>query len=290
MYRVLFLSDMHLASFDEEFIRGLRLIDDGLSWDIDHIVIGGDTVDACQFEVLEEFLRQLKVRQRLSAQKMTIVPGNHDIYPISTRSIPKIAAPSENFESFVGLVKETCIGRGATQLLRNSVYPIGKVLGKNLVLAALDSTREDHYNPNQWTAGEIQEEHIKAVRKFFLKHKKVKHKILVVHHYPWYEGNSEWRLFFPSDIVDPPPAILRQWIVESGATFILCGHIHDTKLKKISPRCRALRMGVSGQYNEYKDYGGEKIRAYYILDFHDNGRVSVYPREFTDLELDRLIK
>ena len=288
MYRVLFFSDLHLASFDEDFIRALRMIDDGLTWDADHIVFGGDTVDACQFEVFEELVRQLKIRKWFSADKMTIVPGNHDIYPISSRSIPKISTPNENFATFLKIVAPCCEGKNSHKLLSTSSYLFGKILAPGIVLAALDSTREDHYNPNQWTAGEIQQQHMEKVTEFFGKHKKCLHRILVVHHYPWYEGNSEWKLFFPSDIVEPPPTLLRQWMEDSLATYVLCGHIHDIKTKQLSRNCRALRMGVSGEMNEYKSKNGERIRAYYVLDFLDNGRVNLIPREFTDSQLDRL--
>jgi WD40 repeat protein/GTPase SAR1 family protein len=83
--RILHLSDLHLAGNSalkqllEPLDADLRGID---VQELDYLVVCGDLADNCDpdgFALAEKFLRELMARFRLSADRLILVPGNHEV-------------------------------------------------------------------------------------------------------------------------------------------------------------------------------------------------------------------
>ena len=150
--------------------------------------------------MLREFWNGLKDLDWTSSDKLTIVPGNHDIFPGSTRSLT-LGLPGSIRKEFNKITKPCRKGI----LLRGQPYPLGKKLSSNAALVAMDSTRQGALNLFQWAAGELPWEHVVAAREFFTKHRKVKHRIIVIHHCPWLHENASQSRRFPMHFLGNRP-------------------------------------------------------------------------------------
>jgi DNA repair exonuclease SbcCD nuclease subunit len=252
---------------------------------VDHLVITGDLVESGQMNVVEAFLSALKERSWSSADRLTLIPGNHDIFPASIRVVPPLRRPTGNFDTFVKLTRGSRIGVGGTKLVRGEPFPFGKMLKKDVALVGMDTTRNGQYNPRRWAEGELQAHHCKAVEEFFAEHPKAKHRVVAMHHHPWRE---EFEVgWIEQNFTTPPPEEVEAWLRDSGATLVLCGHVHQEngiEERRLGKKCRVLRAGTAGGVND-EDGEGDKLRVYHLVDLEANGRVRIKARKFWDSEL-----
>ena len=266
MYRIAHFSDFHLSAQDENFDYALDLIDDAIDNDADHIVISGDIVGSQQMDVVKAFLTQLSRRKWASADKLTIIPGNHDIYPDLKWKWP--ARPDKTFKEFTRLTRRQRIGERSDSIFSNKQFPFKKTLNKNVVLAGLETTMNGVCSPISFANGNLEEEDIDAVTEFFDEHGSAKHKILVCHHYPFDTEFFAIRglVIVNGGFTDPEPEIARNWLCHTGASLVLCGHVHENHTKKLGKNCRMVCAG-DGQNGKY-----------YLLDLNTDGTVKIYPQ------------
>src|SRR5436190_1703248 len=81
-YRIAHFGDLHLGDFDAEFEWTLDMVDDAFERGANHVVFTGDIVDAAEVDVIEGLVRELDKRGH-GPRQISLVPGNHDIYPLS---------------------------------------------------------------------------------------------------------------------------------------------------------------------------------------------------------------
>lgn len=290
--RLAFMSDFH-ADDEEDIDRALAMIDDALVPDlgVDHVIIGGDIVDRAQQDLLQRFANGLK-RRKGKDRMPVIVPGNHDVYPVSKRDIGSSIidyvggvlgpTPTERYEEFCRLFAGGRGKRGSVRLIPGCDYPFGRVLGENVVIAALDSTRNGTLDPREWAAGELREEEIAAVARFFESNAFARHRLIVMHHSPWTEYSESENRNFPMGMAEPSWDVAVKWLAGTGASLVLSGHWHcrdSVELrKKLTWRMRGFRAGVSGEANE----DGSEV-AYHVIDLRGDGSYRVAERAF-DLE------
>ena len=290
--RLAHFSDFHLSRLDRDFHRSVALVDDAIGQEIDHLVITGDVVESGQMGVVKAFITALKQRRWASAARLTVIPGNHDIFPASFRAIPSLRRPSRNFEKFAELTRGSRTGSGVSRLLRGNPYPFGKVLSKDAVLAGIDTTRNGQSNPLRWAEGELPEQQRTAVTKFFSKHAKAKHRIVAMHHHPWdedfEEGWFEQRIGrVQKNFTTPPADEVRGWLRECGATLVLCGHVHaedGIAKRQIGKHCQVLRSGTAGGVDD-ADESGDKLHIYHLVDLEPGGRTRFTCRKRWDSQL-----
>ncbi len=265
-------SDLHLQALDEEYDWVLSMVDDAAERGADHLVITGDLVDAAQLRVAESLIKDISERGYGSGSKLSIVPGNHDIFPVTfppSLSIPHGFRPQKNFEWFCEATKPSRRGRSCRQLFRGHPYPFGKELSRKVVLAGLDTTRSETANLLKWASGEMDGNDIDAIGEFFDEHPNAVHKILLLHHYPF--RDFDHYSFAPEmEFVDPEPTVARNWIRWTGATLILCGHIHAFGRWKVLSRDCYLNCADS-DINHYED--GTTGRTYTLITLDDDGGV-----------------
>jgi hypothetical protein len=309
IFQLAFMSDFH-ADDEDDIDRALFLVDDAVEQGADHLVIGGDIVERAQPRLLERFARGL--RRRGLAGRTTVVPGNHDVYAASKSDISNIFGSGrdlilgktpfgqdaqERFEAFGRLFGGGRSGHRGERLFSNTAYPFSRVLTENVVLVALDSTRNDTKSPLGCAAGELQEEDIDAARAFFEAHPRARHRLVVMHHAPWIEYSegeeipSKWRRLpgvpdaIPMGMADPDHETAVEWLKRAGATLVLCGHwhAHDDVAKKISLG-RSLLGFCAGTAGGLGNDDGDA--AYHILGLRPDGRWNTTERAFSEEELE----
>ena len=285
-FRLAHFSDFHLTEINEDFHRSLALVDDAIEQGADHLVITGDLVESGQMEVVKAFLVALKQRRWAGAKRLTLIPGNHDIFPFSKRVISPIRRPTAIFDEFVALTRGSRTGAGVTKLVRDEPYPFGKVLHKGVVLVGMDTTRNGKFNPLRWSEGELPEHHRDAAAEFFAEHTKAKHRIVAMHHHPWKEffHGGKW---IEQNFTTPRPEEVEAWLRKCGATLVLCGHVHQVagiEARQFGRKCRVLRSGTAGGVDD-EDADGNKLRIYHLVDFGTNGKVQITARKFSDGEI-----
>ncbi len=286
MYVLAHFSDFHLRAIDEEFDRALALIDDALDQGVDHIVITGDIVDVAQIDVVAAFMKALRARSWGTPDKLTITPGNHDIFPVAWSALRSPLAlfkrPTSRFEALCRKLRSCNSGR----LFSNAMFPLGKCLSRDVLLAGMDTTRNEMYMPWQWSQGELPEEDIDQVQEFFAS-RSVAHRIVAMHHFP-YDVEIDAPSPTPKDCTnfhEPDAETVRSWLRWTGATLVLCGHHHWSGERSMGRNCRLVCTGSSGGLdNEYED--GDSDRTYHIIELHRSGRVRIVPRVFCGEELD----
>lgn len=201
-YRLAHLSDFHFADLDDDFDRGCALVEDAIEQDADHLVVTGDIVDAGQMAVVRGFIRYLKGRAWAGPDRLTVIPGNHDIFPISSHSLPSLRRPTSLFQEFTQATRGC--RTGAERLVADGPYPFGKVLCPDVVLVGMDTTRNGQFSPLNWSEGELEEHHQGAVTDFFALHSKAKHRIVAMHHHPWEEDMVWWGSLFENELHHAP--------------------------------------------------------------------------------------
>jgi 3',5'-cyclic AMP phosphodiesterase CpdA len=288
IYRIAHLSDLHLTGVNQDFGCCLALVEDATAHGAEHLIISGDLVECGQMKVLKDFVAALKDRGWAGSNRLTIVPGNHDIFPASTRVLPVLRRPTSIYHDFAAITRGSRTGKGFRSLLRGAAYPFGKLLNDQVVLVGLDTTRNGERNPQNWAGGELSEEQMAATEEFFTQWSHVPHRVIVMHHHPWREGfdtHSIERIIgrVEQNFVKPSPEEVFAWIKSSNATLVLCGHVHQQlgiEKRSFGKRRFILRAGTAGGVDEGR--GSDKLRIYHLLDLKPGGEVTVLARKFME--------
>ena len=84
-YRLAHLSDLHLRGPSDKLRqrRVLRLVKNVIDSGVDHILLGGDLVDDGNIEDAAPLIGLLKKAGYFCSKRLSVVPGNHDIWPFS---------------------------------------------------------------------------------------------------------------------------------------------------------------------------------------------------------------
>jgi 3',5'-cyclic AMP phosphodiesterase CpdA len=284
-YRIAHLSDLHLTGVNRDFECSLALVEDATELGAEHIVISGDLVESGEMGVLKNFVAALKRLGWAGSNRLTIIPGNHDIFPATYRKMPSLRRPTSIYEDFVAITRGSRTGKGFRSLRRGVAYPFGKVLNERVVLVGLDTTRNDQWLPTSWASGELSEEQMTATDEFFSDWSHIPHRIIVMHHHPWRENFVGGNLI-EQNFVKPPPEEVLRWLHGSRATLVLCGHVHQKdSIEKVSfgKHLMILRAGTAGGVNDITD--GDKRRIYHLLDLNPTKGIRIHAREFRDSEI-----
>jgi len=186
MYKIAHLSDTHISFIDDD-MHGTRLVEllkDIGERDCDHVFITGDLVEnpkAADFQYTREILNYYGL---LDSNKMTVVPGNHDIFGGAEKGIESIFFSltckntdyDENLDNFIDTFKET--------FPSNNSYPFIKIVNNIAIVGinSIDRWSEDK-NP-EGSNGRIQKEDFKKLRNLLSSIEvKDKVKLILIHHH-----------------------------------------------------------------------------------------------------------
>lgn len=277
MFRIAHIADLHLQAVNANFDRAIALVAQAQN-EADHVVIAGDIVDCAEGKVLREFNAALEELGLWRSGELTVVPGNHDIFPVTKRPpFYRPSSPTKNWEFFCELFASSRRGRGSRRLVRGEPFPAGKILDGNVVLAAMDSTRNNCKDPRQWATGELLGHHVEAVGKFFASQPKARHRVVVMHHCPWAALEDSEDQNFPMGMAEPDAETAVNLLHWAGATLVLCGHYHvDVEKKRLADGLIGFCAGTAGAADD-----PEGNRLFHIIELADDGKVRIKKRTFT---------
>ena len=107
MDRIAHFSDFHLKDTGKQYLRALALMDHAIEQDgVDHLVITGDIVEGSRMDVYEAFMESLTAWGWASARRLTVVPGNHDVFHKSLSSWWFGPGPPRRFERLCALTAD----------------------------------------------------------------------------------------------------------------------------------------------------------------------------------------
>jgi 3',5'-cyclic AMP phosphodiesterase CpdA len=254
--RIAVLSDLHIcASYPETFARALQAFRCVREKDVDHIVVAGDVFDS-----FSDFERDAgRLRKELMAlglwqpAKLTVLPGNHDLFSFSehrwskTNALGKAAYVAKvpwALKHAVGIDGERRkFGTWASDLLLGAslrdghVAPFDKRVG-SVRLLGLDTTPNDL---SRFSIGTWPSDHAMTLRNALSGTQRTDvRNVLVMHHPPfrseppasavfkasgWAEMKDEF--YRPRGFVERDIAEIERFVTDARVEAIVCGHVHS---------------------------------------------------------------
>lgn len=189
-YKIAHISDTHLKFNDStNYIMLSKLLRDISRNGCEHLLISGDIVDNASKREYEIVRRKLEEYDYLDSTRLSVVPGNHDIYggtaefisgfefPAHCRDLDYDKKEFDFFNFFNESFRDT--------IRKSGVFPFIKTLKNNVIIAGLNSVAgySEKNNP-LGTNGEISEGQLKNLKKLFKEiDTEGKLKIVLIHHY-----------------------------------------------------------------------------------------------------------
>jgi 3',5'-cyclic AMP phosphodiesterase CpdA len=270
------ISDLHLNSFYNDSI--FRLSNYLLKYisekKVDHLVITGDITDNASEKDLEIFRRMLNKYGYLNGKKLTIIPGNHDIFGGVQKAEDIFSFPDKcnavnynkrvsTFLSYFPEAFDNCF-----YLSPKNFFPFAKKINNALIVGlnsiALYSKLTNPFGSN----GEIDAAQFGESFDIFKNaDKELKHKIVLVHHH-FNKLKSESKSTFGNIWagIEKQTMKLRgkrrlfNLFKEFKVDIVLHGHLHESK-EYIRKNVRFLNAGATLKNNK----GAIKINLISVL-------------------------
>lgn len=200
MYRIAHITDLHIKYDNPEpnLIKFRQLLEDALTSGCDHIVLTGDIADYAD-ERDYDFIRAILIEfELLSSHKLSVIPGNHDIfggpspdlpffmYPLHCRKLDYDLKLTQFYNAFIECFDYTLTGE-------NSFLPYVKVLNDQCAVIGMNSiAKYSQYMNPLGTNGFITKGQLETVRTL-LDDESIKDKIklVLIHHHFNKPGESK---------------------------------------------------------------------------------------------------
>lgn len=194
MYKIAHISDTHI-SFNDTNGHGKNLVEllkDIQERECDHIVITGDLVEnpeEREFQYVKEILSHFEL---LHPDKLSVIPGNHDIFGGAPGNVMfftfplicKETEPSENVEKFIETFKDS--------FPEKCSFPFLKVIDNIAFIGINSIDKWSEKNNPEGSNGMVSDKDLKKIRKILSqKELKDKYKIVLMHHHLNKIRNSE---------------------------------------------------------------------------------------------------
>lgn len=274
MYKIAHISDLHISYKDEDGNgkKLVELLNDIKEKNCDHVIITGDLVENPLEQDLHYVREILAKFDLLDAAKMSIVPGNHDIFGGAYKEgLGSIYFPlrcketdyEENLEQFIYIFRET--------FPENQNYPYVKIIN-NVSITALNTVQRWSADDNpEGSNGYVETEDFLKLKKL-LKNEdsSVKNKIVILHHHlnvpevnELYPAHSLWLKSINWKMKINNRKQLLKFLRKSKAGIICHGHTH---VNEIYMEKRLTMINSSACSTPLTDDG---IRSYNILNIPD---------------------
>lgn len=273
MYKIAHISDLHICFKDqnkngEKFVEVLKDIE---RRNCDHVIITGDLVDNPELKdylYVREILSHFELMEKM---KLSIVPGNHDIFGGAPSGADFFTFPSickntdykENEKSFTDAFKES--------FPENTSFPYIKILG-NTALVGINSVDIWSLNKNvEGSNGRVNKEEFEDLKDILSSAEtKGKFKIILIHHYfsdlKNDEGYPEHNLWLRS--IDRKMKLygkkkLTDLFKKHKVNLVLHGHSHINQIYNIKG---VTYINSSAAITPITD---DKVRSYNIIGIPD---------------------
>ncbi|HZZ85368.1 MAG TPA: metallophosphoesterase [Anaeromyxobacteraceae bacterium] len=146
--RIAHFSDLHLGARGSTVPRAAALLDRAIEEGAEHLLIGGDVVDHGNLDDAERLLEAFARRGFEGPEKITAVPGNHDIWPAGEENLTRHLAnwAAEELRALLSGDDHVAQQRylkfqrlfpvespGATAMTTGDAYPAVKEIGPAMV-------------------------------------------------------------------------------------------------------------------------------------------------------------
>lgn len=271
MYRIAHITDIHIKNAKHIHFEFFKKILNSIKKNkVNHILLTGDIVDYGTNEEFRMVKNTLELYGYYDKRKLTVVPGNHDIY----------GGPSDKMPSytFIQYCRKLNFNNAVEKFSKHFSELNGKDLPylktiDNIALIGINSLYEWdlHENPNG-TNGFIKNSVIKKLITI-LENKKLKDKIIIVlihHHFnePMFRKNFiEQRMWLETEETKMKlynKKELMKIFTKYKVNFVLHGHTHISESYKING---VTYVNSSGCVNPFTK---EKKREYHIITIGNN--------------------
>ena len=235
-----------LARFQSAAASWQRILEDIEHLEVDHVLFTGDLTamgDGAEFDAV-----QASVRHLTTAGRLTVIPGNHDRYT----DLPG----QRHFERvFAGE-----IASAMPEHADEHGYPFVKMLGEDVALIGLDSTRVPGWS--QYVVGRLGPSQLAALTKILDDPRLVGRTVHVLsHHGPLSpDGRREWQ---ESALIDGPALLA---VLENREVMLHHGHSHVRSWQKHNGEERPHLFGGGSSTEPGRE-------GYWVLDVEDHRTV-----------------
>lgn len=246
--RIAHFSDLHLCAEFGGRAQAQAVLDaitDAVNRDAEHFVFTGDMVEFANLGHFEPILKGLKELGFTSSDHVTIVPGNHDVVPLSKYAL--------NFSfATVNSARKKCwslcrrYSHDSFRAWPNMDIPFVKMVANHVLIVGVDSNEYTQALECRPASGLVTTATMDRIEKVLEREKyaRVKRKILAIHHPPMllppYNGSDflDWQLTNRDEV--------RDFCKRVGFDVILSGHWHNSGSKSLKHRVGDGRIVLSG--------------------------------------------
>ena len=288
--KIAHLSDIHLGIDDDDHARVEWLLGDALDRGAEHVVIAGDVLDHGNLEDLRQFKANLRGLDLWHPERLTVVPGNHDIIGASPHH--KLAYPADSDKKrrdrhrrFVRAFSDLMVG---AQRGRQRSFAHRKSLS-GVELVAIDTT-----DTHCWMQGSVNAAQLEDLANLLRTGiRRGGFPIVVGHHRPidvpaedtpWHYQLFSWVADEDMNLADADE--LLGVVGEEGCNLLLCGHWHvlgEEEHYETASGVRVFTQGRSGGMDADDDVG--TFYSYDLIDVKD-GHVRRRTVEYAIEDLD----
>ena len=276
IYKIAHITDTHLKFNDStNYIMFSKLLRDIAKNGCEHLLISGDIVDNANKRECEMVRRKLDEFDFLDSQRLSVVPGNHDIYGGTSEFISGHEFPAHcrdaDFDKmefdFFNFFNESF----RDTIRKSDVFPYLKILDDNIFIFGLNSVARysDKENP-LGTNGEISEGQLKNLKKLYKENNpEGKLKIVLIHHYfskpDHSKSEPDHALWLKSEHwkmkLHNRKELLKVF-QDLKIDIVLHGHNHITESYKLN---KILFLNSSGCIRPFKEF---REKSYHIINFN----------------------
>ena len=230
--RIAHFSDFHICpelGSNWQIAKIMEMIADARKRGAEQFVFTGDFVDYANLDDLSRLYREFR-RAGLDHTNTTIIPGNHDIFPIPGCGLSHRQKASHGLRMIRGNAQSThnsfvrrssFLLKGTTPIWQGSRFPFIRKLSKEVLLVGLDTTNARWTGRFQFAQGSFDPVDAEAILEVLNSkpYAHCKRRILAIHHHPWAEMDLRGCDF--EDV-----KMVQAFIAHAGFDLVLCGHVH----------------------------------------------------------------
>jgi 3',5'-cyclic AMP phosphodiesterase CpdA len=243
-YKLVHISDTHLSrQFYRENIKSFKiLLETVLEEGADHIVITGDivsTADPDDFYLAREIFSTFGL---LDPDKLTVVPGNHDIFGGPHRAVDVLSFPkyirgvdyTKNLKLFCDSFSETFVG--VKTLVKDSLFPFVKQTGPFSILGLNSISRWSLWNNPLGSNGSLSSEQVVSLKSLIESNFQIEDTLLVAMHHHSHDLSDEvlqsklWKKIESKTMRLKKRKKIIKLFNKLNVSYVLHGHVHLNEL------------------------------------------------------------
>jgi len=240
-FKLIHISDPHLSrQYYREHIKAFKiLLESALEAGADHIVVTGDivsTADPDDFYLAREIFSRFGL---LDSNKLTVVPGNHDIFGGPHRAVDVLSFPQyistidyeKHLKLFCEAFAETF--EGSKTLVKDSLFPFLKKIGPFSLLGLNSIPPWSLWNNPLGSNGSLSDEQVEALKSIIELHELPGENLLVAMHHHFHDLNDEtvqnklWKKIELKTMRMKKRKSIIKMFKKLNVTYVLHGHVQE---------------------------------------------------------------